>query len=355
VVDEANLETHGFDPAFANNNANPANHPAWAGAILDRGVGGRPRRCCCCCCCCAAAPCCCQLAPIQDGALCDCDGVRAPLALGRRWRWRRARVKRRCLAPQVRMYERDKNMPAIAIWSLGNEAGYGPALAAMAGWLRARDPSRPVQYEVRHWQGGRAGWCFGKAGALAGLVRWRRPAQQPPPRAALVGSQAGRPQRPGRLAALNTRKHALQPLCNRFARKRTQAPTHPPLQGGGSRTPATDIICPMYARIPQLLAGCAQLDAGEDSRPVVLCEYAHSMGNSTGNLADYWAAFEAHRSLQGGFIWDWADQALVKAGQLADGTQVGAAGGGGGGGGTRRAPPGRGPAAGSAALASARG
>jgi hypothetical protein len=82
----------------------------------------------------------------------------------------------------------------------------------------------------------------------------------------------------------------------------------------------------MYARIPQLLAGCAQLGAGQDARPVVLCEYAHSMGNSTGNLADYWAVFEAHRALQGGFIWDWADQALVQAGTAPDGSQVGRGG-----------------------------
>ena len=33
------------------------------------------------------------------------------------------------------------------------------------------------------------------------------------------------------------------------------------------------------------------------------------MGNSNGGLADYWAAFRTHRSIQGGFIWDWADQA----------------------------------------------
>lgn len=46
------------------------------------------------------------------------------------------------------MAERDKNHPAIIMWSLGNEAGYGPAHAAMAAWLRARDPTRPLHYEV---------------------------------------------------------------------------------------------------------------------------------------------------------------------------------------------------------------
>ena len=43
-----------------------------------------------------------------------------------------------------------------------------------------------------------------------------------------------------------------------------------------------------------------------------MCEYAHSMGNSTGNLQDYWDVIEKYDALQGGFIWDWVDQGLVK-------------------------------------------
>lgn len=50
-------------------------------------------------------------------------------------------------------------------------------------------------------------------------------------------------------------------------------------QGGGSLTPATDVICPMYARIPQLQALAAHAAATADPRPVMLCEYVHSMGN----------------------------------------------------------------------------
>ena len=44
------------------------------------------------------------------------------------------------------------------------------------------------------------------------------------------------------------------------------------------------------------------------TRPLILCEYAHAMGNSTGNLQDYWDVIRAHPQLQGGFIWDWVDQ-----------------------------------------------
>ncbi len=49
-----------------------------------------------------------------------------------------------------------------------------------------------------------------------------------------------------------------------------------------------------------------------EQRPLILCEYAHAMGNSLGNFADYWQAFREYPRLQGGFIWDWADQAIRK-------------------------------------------
>ena len=45
------------------------------------------------------------------------------------------------------MVERDKNHPSVILWSLGNESGYGPNHDAAAGWVRARDPSRPLHYE----------------------------------------------------------------------------------------------------------------------------------------------------------------------------------------------------------------
>lgn len=56
--------------------------------------------------------------------------------------WREAYLDR-----AARMVERDKNHPSIVMWSLGNEAGTGDNLAAMAQWMRQRDPSRPIHYE----------------------------------------------------------------------------------------------------------------------------------------------------------------------------------------------------------------
>lgn len=91
-------------------------------------------------------------------------------------------------------------------------------------------------------------------------------------------------------------------------------------EGGGSATPATDIICPMYARTdsdlsqgPGLLPKPGLIKwagLGDENRPIILCEYAHAMGNSLGNFDDYWQSFRQHPRLQGGFIWDWVDQGL---------------------------------------------
>ena len=50
----------------------------------------------------------------------------------------------------------------------------------------------------------------------------------------------------------------------------------------------------------------------DSTRPLIVCEYAHAMGNSTGNFWKFWKTIESNRTMQGGFIWDWVDQALYK-------------------------------------------
>ena len=47
-------------------------------------------------------------------------------------------------------------------------------------------------------------------------------------------------------------------------------------------------------------------------KPFLLVEYAHAMGNSVGNLADYWEVIDSDPKLVGGFIWDWVDQAILR-------------------------------------------
>ncbi len=122
----------------------------------------------------------------------------------------------------IRMYEWHKNYPSIIIWSLGNEAGNGENFFATYDWLKANDPSRPVQYE------------------------------------------------------------------------------------GATKFSNTDIQAPMYSLIPELV----RYAESDPKRPLIMCEYAHAMGNSVGNLQDYWDVIEKYDVLQGGFIWDWVDQGI---------------------------------------------
>ncbi|MGL1888131.1 MAG: DUF4981 domain-containing protein [Reichenbachiella sp.] len=78
----------------------------------------------------------------------------------------------------------------------------------------------------------------------------------------------------------------------------------------------TDIVVPMY---PSFETIEEYLSSG-DARPYIMCEYMHAMGNSLGNLKDYWDLIESHPQLQGGFIWDWVDQGLLS--QTGNGDSV---------------------------------
>ncbi|WP_413498402.1 beta-galactosidase, partial [Buttiauxella gaviniae] len=98
-------------------------------------------------------------------------------------------------------------------------------------------------------------------------------------------------------------------------------PTRPvQYEGGGANSAATDIICPMYARVDQDQPFPAVpkwsikkwIGMPDETRPLILCEYAHAMGNSFGGFHKYWQAFRQHPRLQGGFVWDWVDQSLIK-------------------------------------------
>jgi beta-galactosidase len=150
-----------------------------------------------------------------------------------------------------RMILRDRNHPCVIGWSLGNEAGHGPAHDAAAAMARHLDPNRFIHYE----------------GAVANrfMTLWDDPsaeAQQPP---------------------------------------------------GRSERLATDLVCPMYPPVDFIVNWARWAETTkQDDRPLIMCEFSHAMGNSNGSISDYVDAFFAEPALGGGFVWEWRDHGLAK-------------------------------------------
>nr|WP_321452959.1 glycoside hydrolase family 2 TIM barrel-domain containing protein [uncultured Carboxylicivirga sp.] len=129
---------------------------------------------------------------------------------------------------------RDKNHPAVIIWSMGNEGGNGVNFYAGYKAMKKADATkRPVQYERPYNEYDGTYW---------------------------------------------------------------------------NQDWDTDIICPQYPS-PKAFQWVAD---NPTDRPFIPSEYAHAMGNSTGNFKDYWDIIDKHVNLQGGFLWDWVDQSIWK-------------------------------------------
>ena len=69
----------------------------------------------------------------------------------------------------------------------------------------------------------------------------------------------------------------------------------------------TDIYSRMYRSIEEMKSYLVYPD---NKKPYIQCEFAHGMGNSIGNLQDYWDVMESNEIFHGGYIWDWVDQAI---------------------------------------------
>jgi beta-galactosidase len=69
----------------------------------------------------------------------------------------------------------------------------------------------------------------------------------------------------------------------------------------------TDIVCPMYPGMNSMKKYAAD---NTKTRPYIMCEYSHAMGNSNGNFQEYWDVIMNSKHMQGGFIWDWVDQGM---------------------------------------------
>jgi beta-galactosidase len=187
---------------------------------------------------------------VMDEANIETHGVRG--WLNQQSNWAAAFLDR-----VVRMAERDKNHASIVCWSLGNESGFGPNLAAAAGWLREFDPTRPIHCE---------------------------------------GAQ-GRPRDPDAVD-----------LVSRFYPRVNQPYLNPPLKRD---VPTERAENARWDRLLDLANNPA------DDRPVLASEYGHAMGNAVGNLDIYWDEIYSHPRLVGGFLWDWSDQGLLQT--LPDG------------------------------------
>ncbi len=69
----------------------------------------------------------------------------------------------------------------------------------------------------------------------------------------------------------------------------------------------TDIIAPMYPTMESMKKYAGKKNI---TRPYIMCEYSHAMGNGNGNFQAYWNIIRSSEHMQGGFIWDWVDQGL---------------------------------------------
>ena len=88
---------------------------------------------------------------------------------------------------------------------------------------------------------------------------------------------------------------------------KSQDKTRPVQYEQAHRGEGTDIFCPMYYPV----SACEKYAKDPNSpMPLIQCEYNHTMGNSGGNLSDYWNLVRKYPIFQGGFDWDFVDQAL---------------------------------------------
>lgn len=159
-----------------------------------------------------------------------------------------------CIDRVRRMVLRDRNHACIFFWSLGNEAGSGDNFAKMRRAVEALDKSRPIHYE-------------GEYSKLSSDVI--------------------------------SRMYPTEEIFAKLCRKQSLSGANNPLIRLAADNKA--ISAEMY-----------------ESMPVLLCEYAHCMENSLGNLNFFTEGFQKYEHMCGGFIWDFVDQAIRKSGSCGD-------------------------------------
>lgn len=86
-------------------------------------------------------------------------------------------------------------------------------------------------------------------------------------------------------------------------------PGRPVHYEGDVHAASADMYSYMYPSVEKLI-GFATAEGDDFKKPIVLCEYAHAMGNAPGGLEEYLEAFRTYRRLQGGWVWEWANHGL---------------------------------------------
>lgn len=87
-------------------------------------------------------------------------------------------------------------------------------------------------------------------------------------------------------------------------------PGRPVHYEGDAEALSADMFSYMYPSVDRLIK-LATTEGDDFTKPIVLCEYAHAMGNAPGGLEEYMQAFRDYRRLQGGFVWEWANHGLL--------------------------------------------
>lgn len=151
-----------------------------------------------------------------------------------------------CIERMERLMHRDKNYASVVIWSMGNEAGWGLTFYKIKEAARKIDPITPIVY--------------------------------------------------------HDMKQAKDTIHGGFLSE---------LYDGGYMNPNDlEYACQGPEQFKKSKYSKSSSFENFMARPYIIKEYAHSMGNSMGNFVEYWEAIEKYPNLQGGFIWDWADQGL---------------------------------------------
>ena len=196
-----------------------------------------------------------------------CYDVEDPVWICNDPSWKKEYVER-----MARAYERDKNSPAILMWSTGNESGHGDNQIAMIEYIREKNDGRLV-----HCEDASRALMFRKSNLLKAQKEHRA--------AELLGENESEA-----AAALARARDMYDKAVENVARTDVYAAKYLPL----------DVI-KRYAE-------------GEVDQPLFLCEYAHAMGNGPGGMWDYMDLMYQYPAFVGGCIWEWADHAVYRDG-----------------------------------------